>query len=161
MRSKKVKGHFKVNFRNNKAQCNLTTLFGKLEDRFVCCGSFVIKRKQGLSMDKAEQASGIVVDLPPNKLEGYGLELLLKKVASYTKKQFHLAADGDMKVTDVTSTIHFPHKHTFVTNIFCLQHPSPIFFVSNIRHKYFLSPTSVINIFVTNFSHYHILGTFL
>ena len=127
LRSKGVKSHFKVIFRNNKAQCNLVTLFGLLNGRFVCCGSFVIKRKQGLSMDKAEEASGIVVDLPPKKLEGFGLELLLKKVAAYTKKQFHLAADGDMQVKTVT--------------IFRHHHPSPKFLspisVTNIRHQYF------------------------
>ena len=49
-------------------------------------------------MDKAEKAGGNVVDLPPNLLEGYGLQLLLKRVAEYSKKQFHIAADGDMKV---------------------------------------------------------------
>ena len=108
-------------------------------------------------MDKAEEASGIVVDLPPTKLEGFGLELLLKKVAAYTPKQFHLAADGDMQVKIVT--------------IFCHQHPSPKFcvtnirnqnfFVSNICHQNFLSPTSVTNIFATNFLHFHISGTSL
>ena len=89
-----TKGHF----RNNKAQCLLGTLFGKLEDKFYCVGSVVIKRKQHLATEKAEQTDGILVDLPPTRLEGYALELLVKRVKAATSKQFHLGADGDMKV---------------------------------------------------------------
>ena len=74
------------------------TLFGKLEDKFYCVGSVVIKRKQLLGTDKAEQTDGILVDLPPTRLEGYALELLVKRVKAATSKQFHLGADGDMKV---------------------------------------------------------------
>ena len=76
---KVIWGHsrFKMIFRNNKAQVCSTTMFGKLGDRMVCCGSAVIKRKQQLGMEKAEKAKGILVDLPPDALEGYGLEILL------------------------------------------------------------------------------------
>lgn len=74
-------------------------MFGDLDGKMVCCASVVIKRKQQLSMEKAEKAPGYVVDLPPNALEGFGLELLLKQIASKTSKQFHLAADGDLKVS--------------------------------------------------------------
>ena len=76
----------------------MATMFGKLNDRMVCVGSTVLKRKQNLSAAKAEKARGNVVDLPPDCLEGYGLELEVKRLASATDKQFHLAADGDMKV---------------------------------------------------------------
>ena len=69
-----------------------------MDGKFVSCGTVVLKRKQQLSMSKAEKAGGNVVDLPPTRLEGYGLALLLKRVAASTKKQFHLAADGDLKV---------------------------------------------------------------
>ena len=89
-----IKGHF----RNNKAQCFLGSLFGLLDGKYVSCGTVVLKRKQQLSMSKAEKAGGNLVDLPPNRLEGYGLQLLLKRVAACTQKQFHLAADGDLKV---------------------------------------------------------------
>ena len=75
---------------NNKAQCLLGTMFGKLDAKMVCVGSVVVKRKQGLSNEKAEKATGNVVDLPADALEGYALELLLKRLASATKKQFHL-----------------------------------------------------------------------
>ena len=74
------------------------TMFGKLNDKMVCVGSVVLKRKQQLSAEKAAKASGILVDLRPDLLEGYALELLLKLLATATKEQFHLAADGDMKV---------------------------------------------------------------
>ena len=69
----------------------------------------MIKRKQQLSMDKAAKVDGILVDLPPDKLEGYALNLLLKRVKAATSKQFHLAADGDLKVIFVsifTNIIH-------------------------------------------------------
>ena len=53
-------------------------------------------------MDKAAKVDGILVDLPPDRLEGYALNLLLKRVKAATDKQFHLAADGDLKVIFVT-----------------------------------------------------------
>ena len=115
----------KYSFRNNKAQCALATLFGFLNGKYVCVGSVVLKRKQLLAMDKAEQASGTVVDLPPNLLEGYGLQLLLKRVAEYTSKQFHLAADGDLKVilspffVTICVTIFVTILVTIFVTIFC------------------------------------------
>ena len=118
---------FKVIFRNNKAQCLWGTMFGDLDGKMVCVGSVVIKRRQQLSMDKAEKASGIVVDLPPNALEGYALELLLKRIGSETDKQFHIAADGDLQVWMLSST-SLCHQHHYVTNItmsptsLCHQH---------------------------------------
>ena len=86
-------------------------------------------------MSKAEKAGGNLVDLPPTRLEGYGLQLLLKRVAACTNKQFHLAADGDLEVkinhqhvTNMSPSCH----HFFVTNflspIFCHQ-----FFVTIFR----------------------------
>ena len=77
-----------------------------MDDKYVSVGSIVLKRKQQLSMDKAEKAGGNLVDLPPDRLEGYGLDLLLKRVAAYTSKQFHLAADADLKVIYVTNICH-------------------------------------------------------
>ena len=107
---------FKVNFRNNKAQCLWGTMFGDLDGRMVCVGSVVIKRRQELSVEKAEKASGILVDLPPNALEGYALELLLKRIGSVTDNQFHIAADGDLKV-DNQSPTSLCHQEHYVTNI--------------------------------------------
>ena len=101
-------------------------------------------------MDKAEEASGLVVDLPPTKLEGFGLELLLKKVAAYTPKQFHLAADGDMQVKIVaiflspTFVTNIRHQNfvssTSVTKILCHQHPSPKILCRQHPSPIFLSP---------------------
>ena len=91
-------------------------------------------------MDKAEKAGGNVVDLPPNLLEGYGLQLLLKRVAEYTKKQFHIAADGDMKV------ILSPNICQHFCQHFCHHFLSPI--LSPI-FSLFLSP-----FFVTNIKNY-------
>ena len=89
-------------------------------------------------MSKAEKAGGNLVDLPPTRLEGYGLQLLLKRVAACTDKQFHLAADGDLEVK-------ISHQHvTIMSPFFCHQ-----FFVIN-----FLSP-----IFCHHFPHFHNLGT--
>ena len=96
---------FKVNFRNNKAQCLMGTMFGDLDGKMVCVGSLVVKRHQELSKEKAEKASGILVDLPPNALEGYALELLLKRIGRETDNQFHVAADADLKVNN-QSTIY-------------------------------------------------------
>ena len=106
----------KVNFRNNKAQCIWGTMFGDLDGKMVCVGSVVIKRRQELSMEKAEKASGILVDLPPNALEGYALELLLKRIGRATDKQFHVAADGDLKVNN-QSTTSLCHQNHYVTKI--------------------------------------------
>ena len=121
----------------------LGTLFGKLEGRFYCVGSVVLKRKQQLDLKKAEKAGGILVDLPPTRLEGFALELLVKRLKCATSKQFHLGADGDMKVI-YSSNICFQHSSpTSVTNI-RHQHLSPTS-VTNICHQH-LSPTSVTNI---------------
>ena len=49
-----------VHFRNNKDQCFLGSLFGLLNDKYVSCGTVVLKRKQQLSMSKAEKA-GVVI----------------------------------------------------------------------------------------------------
>ena len=75
------------------------TMFGKLEDKMVCVGSVVLKRKQELSAEKAAKANGNIVDLKAIHLEGYGLEVSVKRLKKAMKdKQFFLAADGDMKV---------------------------------------------------------------
>jgi len=92
------------------------TMFGDLDGKMVCMGSVVVKRRQQLSMDKAEKASGIVVDLPPNALEGYALELLLKRIGSATDNQFHIAADGDLQVW-MQSPTSLCHQHHYITNI--------------------------------------------
>ena len=67
-------------------------------------------------MEKAEKASGILVDLPPNALEGYALELLLKRIGRETDKQFHVAADGDLKVNNQSKT-SLCHQNHYVTKI--------------------------------------------
>ena len=51
---------------SGRAQCLLGSLFGKLEDQMVCCGSVVLKRKQGLTDDQVENCPGTLVDLIPN-----------------------------------------------------------------------------------------------
>ena len=95
-------------------------------------------------MDKAEKAGGNLVDLPPDRLEGYGLDLLLKRVAAYTSKQFHLTADGDMKV----NLFHQHLSPTFVTNM--TQNICDQYFVINILSPIFCHQFFV-TIFVTNF----------
>ena len=90
------------------------TMFGDLDGKMVCVGSVVIKRRQELSMEKAEKASGILVDLPPNALEGYALELLLKRIGSATDKQFHIAADGDLKVNNQSTTSLCHQNHNVI-----------------------------------------------
>ena len=52
-------------FSSGRAQCMLGSLFGKLEDRMVCCGSIVLKRKQGLTDDQVENCPGELVDIIP------------------------------------------------------------------------------------------------
>ena len=64
----------------------------------VCCGSIVLKRRQNLSIEKAKNAPGEIVDLAPTDLESYAFRLMMKKVASKTKKPFYICGDGDMTV---------------------------------------------------------------
>ena len=64
----------------------------------VCCGSVVLKRRQNLSEEKAQNAPGEIVDLAPTDLESYGFRLMMKRVASQTKKPFYICADGDLMV---------------------------------------------------------------
>ena len=52
-------------FSAGRAQCNLNSLYGKLDDRWVCCGSIVLKRRQGLTDEQVEKCDGILVDLVP------------------------------------------------------------------------------------------------
>ena len=85
-------------FSGGKAQCLQESLFGRLGDKMVCCGTIVLKRRQNLSMEKAENAPGEIVDLAPTDLESYAFRLLMKKLASQTKKQFYICGDGDMTV---------------------------------------------------------------
>ena len=87
-------------FSASKAQAVLASMFGLLGDRYVTCGSVVLKRRQGYTEEQASQADGNVVDLIPQKMESYGCELLLKRIQSYNNegKQFLFVADGDQKV---------------------------------------------------------------
>ena len=64
----------------------------------VCCGSVVLKRRQNLSEEKAQDAPGEIVDLAPTDLESFGFRLMMKRVASQTKKPFYICADGDLTV---------------------------------------------------------------
>ena len=77
---------------NNRAQAMLSTMFAWYEGRKVCIGSCLVKRKQHLSDELAKTAPGLVVDLQPTQLEGYGTALLLKRVATATKRKFSLCA---------------------------------------------------------------------
>ena len=76
--------------RNNSAQAALVTMLADFEGRKVCIGSCLVKRQQHLSTELAKTAPGIVVDLHPKQLEGYGDELLLKRLVSATKRKFSL-----------------------------------------------------------------------
>ena len=75
----------------------------------MCCGSLCIKRKQSLSDEKAAEAPGVVVDLIAKKMETFGMGLMLKRIASFTKKQFYLCADGDTQVN--TKPKHYIKRH--------------------------------------------------
>ena len=48
-----------------RAQCSYSSLYGKLDDRWVCCGSLVLKRRQGLTDEQVQNCDGILVDLVP------------------------------------------------------------------------------------------------
>ena len=76
----------------------LGSLFGKLGDTWKCCGSIVLKRKQGLSEEKVQNAPGEIVDVIPSALESYAFRLLMKRLASSTDKTFYICGDGDMTV---------------------------------------------------------------
>ena len=111
------------------------SLFGLDGDKYVCTGSIILKRKQGLSDEQAAACPGTVVDLVPTKLESYGMKLLLKRINEATKKQVYFCADHDMEV------IITCHQHLeLVTNISNL---SPI---SQTCHQHISSTTSVTNI---------------
>ena len=56
---------FNIEFSAGRAQCNLNSLYGKLGDRWVCCGSIVLKRRQGLTDEQVENCDGNLVDLVP------------------------------------------------------------------------------------------------
>ena len=58
-------------------------------------GTVLIKR-QGFSKD-VTKGKGIIVDLPPQSLEGVALEILMKRVRRRIPK-FNLVLDGDVKV---------------------------------------------------------------
>ena len=74
----------------------------------------VLKRKQGLSVEQAAAGEGTIVDLVPTKLEGFAMELMLKRIASETDKQIYFCADHDMKVNQESA---FLHRNHVVTNI--------------------------------------------
>lgn len=76
----------------------MESVFGELDDKMVCCGSIVLKRRQNLSEEKAQNCPGEVVDLIPTELESYAFRLMMKKLASETDKPFYIVGDGDMTV---------------------------------------------------------------
>ena len=76
----------------------LSSLYGLLGDKHVCCSSILLKRKQNLSEEKAENCPGEVVDLISKQMESYAFQLQMKKLASLTKKQFYICGDGDVTV---------------------------------------------------------------
>ena len=94
------------------------SLFALLDDKYVAVGSIVLKRKQGVPDEQAAAAPGTIVDLVPKKLEGYGMELMLKRMRSYNTddKQTYFCADHDMTVIKKT-TKSLCHQHHVVTNI--------------------------------------------
>ena len=99
---------------NHKAQCFLGSIFGVLDDKYVCVGSIVLKRKQGLSDEQAAACPGTVVDLIPKKLESYAMGLMLKRLSEATDRQTYFCADHDMTV----NLKSFCHQYlNFVTNI--------------------------------------------
>lgn len=81
------------------------SLFALLDDKYVAVGSIVLKRKQGVSDEQAAAAPGTIVNLIPKKLEGYGMELMLKRMRSYNTedKQTYFCADHDMTVNKKTT----------------------------------------------------------
>ena len=85
---------------NHKAQCFLGSIFGVLDDKYVCVGSIVLKRKQGLSDEQAAACPGTLVDLVPTKLEDYGMRLMLKRIKSETDKQFYFCDLTSCQITD-------------------------------------------------------------
>ena len=93
-----------------KAQCHLGSLFGKLEDKWRCVGSVVLKRKQGLSDEQAAAAPGNVIDVAPKDMEGYACNLMLKRIRSATEKQTFFCADHDMQVNQ--NAHYMQHCHT-------------------------------------------------
>ena len=101
-------------FSAGKAQCLLGSLLGLLGDKWVCVGSIVLKRKQGLSDEQAAACPGTVVDLIPKKLESFAMSLMLKRLSDATDKQTYFCADHDMTV----NLKAFCHQHlNSVTNI--------------------------------------------
>ena len=87
-------------------------MFGLLDEKWVCVGSIVLKRKQGLSDEQAADCPGTVVDLIPRKLEAYAMSLMLKRLREASDKQVYFCADHDMTVIIVC------HQHLkIVTNI--------------------------------------------
>ena len=75
-----------MRFSAGKAQCLLGSLLGLLDDKWVCVGSIVLKRKQGLSDEQAAACPGTVVDLIPKKLESYAMSLMLKRLSDANNK---------------------------------------------------------------------------
>ena len=62
----------------------LYSLFGKLGDKNVCCKSIVIKRRQGMTDEQVENASGLIVDLYPKVV--FKLMLVSRSlIGRYTK----------------------------------------------------------------------------
>ena len=76
----------------------LSSMFVLLDGKYYCVSSIVLKRKQGLSDEKAENCVGEVVDLIPKQMESYAFQLQMKKLASETSKQFYICGDGDTTV---------------------------------------------------------------
>ena len=79
------------------AQICQGTLFveSKTGDFDKCAGTVLIKR-QGFHKD-ISKGKGIIVDLPPQSLEGVALDRLMKRVRCKIPK-FNLVLDGDVKV---------------------------------------------------------------
>ena len=67
-------------------------MFSKLDEKSVCVGSCVVKRKGDLTDETAKKGPGIICNLIPKKLESYALELLVKMIADRSKEQFFLCS---------------------------------------------------------------------
>jgi len=97
-------------FSDGKAQVVYCSLFGLLDEKYVTVGTVVLKRRQGIPLEQASQADGIIVDLIPQKMESYGQALLLKRVRSEYDQEFLFVADGDHKV-------NFQNNALFITGL--------------------------------------------
>ena len=137
-------------FSAGKAQGFLGSLFALLDEKWVSVGSVVLKRKQGLSDEQAAAGEGTIVDLVPTKLEGFGMKLMLKRIASATDKQVYFCADHDMQVNKLSALLSAQtsrcHQHHFVTNI--TLSPKSRCHQNHVVTNITLSPTSLQHFFI-------------